>query len=682
MKKRMVRWMGVLALGLGLCWTTGCQATMPDKQERQATMPDAQERETIMQTLRQFNERGAYADGYAYLKSLTVMSRNRGFLEEQLAVQCVAWAEARMGELMAQARARLLKKDLAGARSYVYGFGVVGVPEVDKAVAVVKVRVLNSWINPRACDEIVARASSTFNGLVMKGDLDGAEACLRAERRPAVVAYVHTVDQSLADIAQETKRLDVPEASGAALAANRRTAFQNYFGCRAGDFLPFEPEEDAGKKERDYARLQALLSVLNERLRSQDMSAKVADVVCASLEAEVRALVAAAQAPRASARNMTTQQLNERIHAWYGDAWKLLGEMRRLEQEMARQKRARQLVEAELQKKFQKMLARQAALAALGPFDPDVGVGAFEAAIRTATPALARIYGDAARALRLLKRDAPLGDAEKAALLVGAACLDRDGLVRRALALGASPDAASRLDGDRIPALTWAVRMGSEASFAELLACNAKPDAADARGRTALMEAVDAGRSRLARTLLERRARVDARDAQGRTALHLAAGRGDTGAMRMLLEAGAPIDALDEGKESPCAAALKANRLNAVRLLVAAKCNLSAVSNALDLAVQTRDVETVKYVVATWKVSDAAVLTRGVARAAREGACACARHLAEAGGAVEDVHLDLAVRSGSLEAVRFFVERGCDVQKVRATATPEVAAYLKSQGRQ
>ena len=655
--KRTVQGVGALSLALGMCWLVGCQTMLPGDEER----------ETILQTL----ANKTYADGYDYLKNLTVLLRNRAFLEQQRSAWSVAWSEARINELMEQARARLLKKDVAGARAYVYGFGIVGIPEVDNAVAVVKVQILNSWINPRECADILARNKSAFESLVEKGDLDGAEAFLKKEKEPAVVAYVATIDQSLEELAQESQRLDVPTMVGAALAANRRTEYQRYFGRRVSDYLPFEPNEVGGKKERDYTRLQALLSVLSERLQSQDVSAADADAECAALGAEIEALVKGLDAERKSAGTMTTQELNERVHMWYDIARTQVEELRRLK-----------VVKEELVKAFRRMQARQAALAALGPFDPDSAIALFVEAIRTASPAVARLYGDAARVLRMMKRDVALGDEEKSVLLVAAACLDRDELVRRMLTLGANANAVSRLDSDKASALLWAVRMGSDAAFAELLAGDANPEGMDAQGRTALMDAVRFGRERMVRMLLDRGVRVDAQDAQGRTALHLAAARGDTGVMRMLLEAGAPIDALNGEKESPCAVALKANCLNAVRLLVVAQCDLKAVPDALDLAVKTKDVDTVKYVVETWKIADAAVLTRGVARAAREGSCACVRYLVEVGGAVEDIQLDLAVWSGNLETVKYFVERGCDVQKVRATATPEVEAYLKSQGRQ
>ena len=655
--KRTVQGVGALSLALGMCWLVGCQTMLPGDEER----------ETILQTL----ANKTYADGYDYLKNLTVLLRNRAFLEQQRSAWSVAWSEARINELMEQARARLLKKDVAGARAYVYGFGIVGIPEVDNAVAVVKVQILNSWINPRECADILARNKSAFESLVEKGDLDGAEAFLKKEKEPAVVAYVATIDQSLEELAQESQRLDVPTMVGAALAANRRTEYQRYFGRRVSDYLPFEPNEVGGKKERDYTRLQALLSVLSERLQSQDVSAADADAECAALGAEIEALVKGLDAERKSAGTMTTQELNERVHMWYDIARTQVEELRRLK-----------VVKEELVKAFRRMQARQAALAALGPFDPDSAIALFVEAIRTASPAVARLYGDAARVLRMMKRDVALGDEEKSVLLVAAACLDRDELVRRMLTLGANANAVSRLDSDKASALLWAGRMGSDAAFAELLAGDANPEGMDAQGRTALMDAVRFGRERMVRMLLDRGVRVDAQDAQGRTALHLAAARGDTGVMRMLLEAGAPIDALNGEKESPCAVALKANCLNAVRLLVVAQCDLKAVPDALDLAVKTKDVDTVKYVVETWKIADAAVLTRGVARAAREGSCACVRYLVEVGGAVEDIQLDLAVWSGNLETVKYFVERGCDVQKVRATATPEVEAYLKSQGRQ
>lgn len=660
--KRTVQGVGALSLALGMCWLVGCQTMLPGDEER----------ETILQTL----ATKTYADGYDYLKNLTVLLRNRAFLEQQRSAWSVAWSEARINELMEQARARLLKKDVAGARAYVYGFGIVGIPEVDNAVAVVKVQILNSWINPRECADILARNASVFEALIEKGDLDGAEAFLKNEKEPAVVAYVAAIDQSLEELAQEAQRLDVPTMVGAALAANRRTEYQRYFGRRVSDYLPFEPNEVGGKKERDYTRLQALLSVLSERLQSQDVSAADADAECAALGAEIEALVKGLDAERKSAGTMTTQELNERVHMWYDIARTQVEELRRLK--VVKE----ELVKEELVKAFRRMQARQAALAALGPFDPDSAIALFVEAIRTASPAVARLYGDAARVLRMMKRDVALGDEEKSVLLVAAACLDRDELVRRMLTLGANANAVSRLDSDKASALLWAVRMGSDAAFAELLAGDANPEGMDAQGRTALMDAVRFGRERMVRMLLDRGVRVDAQDAQGWTALHLAAARGDTGVMRMLLEAGAPIDALNGEKESPCAVALKANCLNAVRLLVVAQCDLKAVPDALDLAVKTKDVDTVKYVVETWKIADAAVLTRGVARAAREGSCACVRYLVEVGGAVEDIQLDLAVWSGNLETVKYFVERGCDVQKVRAKATSEVEAYLKSQGRQ
>lgn len=655
--KRTIQGVGALSLALGMCWLVGCQTMMPGDQER----------ETILQTL----ANKTYADGYYYLMNLSVLLRNRAFLEQQRSAWSVAWSEARINELMEQTRARLLKKDVAGARAYVYGFGIVGVPEVDNSVAVVKVQILNSWINPRECANILARNKSAFESLVEKGDLDGAEAFLKEEKEPAVVAYVATIDQSLEELAQEAQRLDVPTAVGAAVAANRRTEYQRYFGRRVSDYLPFEPNEVGGKKERDYTRLQSLLSVLSERLKSQDMPEAVADAECAALGAEIEALVKGLDTVRKSAGTMTTQELNERVHMWYDIARTQVEELRRLK-----------VVKEELVKAFRRMQAQQAALAALGPFDPDSAIALFVEAIRTASPDVARLYGDAARVLRLMKRDVALGDEEKSAVLVAAARLDREELVRRMLTLGANANAVSRLDGDKASALLWAIRMGSDAAFAELLAGDANPEGTDAQGRTALMDAVRFGRERMVRMLLDRRVRVDAQDAQGRTALHLAAARGDTGVLRMLLEAGAPIDALNGEKESPCAVALKTNCLNAVRLLVAAQCDIAAVSNALDLAVLTKDVDTVKYVVETWKITDAAVLTRGVARAAREGSCACVRYLVEVGGAVEDIQLDLAVWSGNLETVKYFVERGCDVQKVRAKATPEVETYLKAQGRQ
>ena len=136
--KRTIQGVGALSLALGMCWLVGCQTMVSIEMER----------ETILLTLngykayadgKTYADGKAYADGYDYLKNLTVLLRNRAFLEQQRSAWCVSWSEARINELMEQTRARLLKKDVAGARAYVYGFGIVGIPEVDNAVAVVKV---------------------------------------------------------------------------------------------------------------------------------------------------------------------------------------------------------------------------------------------------------------------------------------------------------------------------------------------------------------------------------------------------------------------------------------------------------------------------------------------------------------------------------------------------------------
>ncbi|MEJ7616353.1 MAG: protein kinase [Pyrinomonadaceae bacterium] len=100
------------------------------------------------------------------------------------------------------------------------------------------------------------------------------------------------------------------------------------------------------------------------------------------------------------------------------------------------------------------------------------------------------------------------------------------------------------------------------------LAAEINPNAADARGRTALRLAAENGRDHIAQELLAGGADVNSTDARRTTALMAAAARGHTDTSRVLVERGADLDALDEVNQTALLKAAKEGHEEIVSLLI------------------------------------------------------------------------------------------------------------------
>lgn len=100
------------------------------------------------------------------------------------------------------------------------------------------------------------------------------------------------------------------------------------------------------------------------------------------------------------------------------------------------------------------------------------------------------------------------------------------------------------------------------------LAAEINPNAADARGRTALRLAAENGRDHIAQELLAGGADVNAADAHRTTALMAAAEKGHTDTLRVLVERDAGLDALDDLNQTALLKAAKAGHEEIVSLLI------------------------------------------------------------------------------------------------------------------
>ncbi len=140
-------------------------------------------------------------------------------------------------------------------------------------------------------------------------------------------------------------------------------------------------------------------------------------------------------------------------------------------------------------------------------------------------------------------------------------------LVALFLEAGMSPDAA---DAKGVTALHRAAGDAEGTTLALLLAAGANPNLAAPNGDTPLCKAADAPAPANVKALLAAGADVRAVCTRGRTALHVAAEDGDGEATAALIAAGAQLEARDQHQQTALYFALKAAKTDALRALVAA----------------------------------------------------------------------------------------------------------------
>ena len=108
-------------------------------------------------------------------------------------------------------------------------------------------------------------------------------------------------------------------------------------------------------------------------------------------------------------------------------------------------------------------------------------------------------------------------------------------------ALGLTRGDKLAIIGNNRPRLYWAMAaaQGHVAMIEALLGAGAEIDARDARGNTALIEAVNAGATEAAERLIDRGASIDANNAAGDSAVTLAAREATAEELRVLIRAAA-----------------------------------------------------------------------------------------------------------------------------------------------
>jgi hypothetical protein len=140
------------------------------------------------------------------------------------------------------------------------------------------------------------------------------------------------------------------------------------------------------------------------------------------------------------------------------------------------------------------------------------------------------------------------GEREMTAALFDAIRDDSEADVRAILRRGVDVNATDPRPGAGETALHAAVRLRHPKVADTLLGACARTDLPSS-GETPLHAAI--GEPVLVKTLLDRDAKPDARNAAGQTAMHLAAARGDRMSIKLLAARGADVNALDRAGRTP-----------------------------------------------------------------------------------------------------------------------------------
>ncbi len=558
----------------------------------------------------------------------------------------------RVARLVSGTAKALKQEGPSAARKFVYEFGIAKNVRVDIPVARVKWGLLNSWVNPRDWDLRRAELNAKQEDFLKRGDLDGLIAFLRQEKQPAVAAYSEGVDKSIGDIQGEAKRMGAIGGDADELEAKKRAQIQRLLDDFRGAY------EAEARKDPDFTQLEKLLKVLNGQLQAQDLSESDAEAFCKIYGAEAKALVAKAETARRAQRpNMTTRQLNEKIHKWYETALENALRAKELAEKVEAEAKARKEDSAEAEKAKKEFVARLYAMRqATEGLDLDRYIAYAEDAIPKAEEANRALLGDYARTLRLVKRGKlPISREEAAAVLAGAALFGQPEMTDYAKALGASSDDVSRYDGFRRPAIVLAVQGGDLATVEALVKSGADVNKSDGNGDTALIAAARAGNTEL---------------------------------IGVLSAAGADAQSVSKNdrKQTAWMAALEANRLNAVKVLLAGRpAQTGDAPTALDLAVKTDDAATVEYALAAWKIRDPGLLTAALPVAAKNGCLSVVKVLVSNGAEITDAAMVASVQSGNLATVKYIVRNGGNVQAAKAeakakTTAPAIREYLEGQG--
>lgn len=420
--------------------------------------------------------------------------------------------------LIAEVRQHVANRDWEAARTCIRDYVDFGCAEIDIAIYLIRIGLLNSEVNPAQKEAMLEEMLATYAEMVEAGDLLATREWL--VQYPFVIDAYPEIDTSMGDMSKAIEALGVDKALIAEAMTAERAAIQILLDNRVGSYA--EPI-DINLVKVDEALLVFAESLIDQSNDEYDALARIA---------KIRNFAKAAAEAAHVVVPITTAQLNAALVLQRDALLKELDIKIAIEEEkMAEEER------------------RQAYARLLDALDKEVGIEtqitiAEDAIVRglpTVSMGLHTVLGDYARAFRLLKNKATLTDEQKASILVGAAYLNQPTVVAWACDLGADINAVAPRDPLARPAVLVAIQAGNAAVIRAAVAADADMTVADANGDTALHYAVRVGDANIINLVLDT-ADVNAVNKEGSPAIFIAAVRNQTERVAQLIAAGANLE--------------------------------------------------------------------------------------------------------------------------------------------
>ncbi len=419
--------------------------------------------------------------------------------------------QARIDDLVKRVIALVKEEQFTEAREVIRDVELVKNAKWDAKMYAARIGLLNSIVNPRQCEKLVAEIEQKAKSFIEAEDYEGLKAF--AENYP----YVHDTYQHIMAALEQIKSamLEMP------IREPKTVAYVEELTKRLNEIM--EKRASALEYNHDYTALEKALQELQQSYIDQHYNEDSAKSVCDCIRSEVKAMLGKELEP------LTTWEMNESLKALLASVTKGLDEL------IALQKAQKAIEEAA--KAYAELLAE---------IDAEVS---YDAQIAMAEDAISKqlgvkcqcaylemnaVLGNYARVLRLMKRGEVISANDATTLLVGATYLGQAAMFKRALELKADVNA---------------------------------PASRDPRGRPAILVAIEKGNTEFLRLIHEAKGLQTVTDANGNTALHYAMKNGNLAVARVLAKA-VDVTAVNKKGETALFTAVRRNQAKPVEFLI------------------------------------------------------------------------------------------------------------------
>lgn len=392
------------------------------------------------------------------------------------------------------ATAKVEAGDFPAARALIRDVRLTGDDEFDAVVYAYRVGILNSIVNPLQLVDELKKIEAKGKAFVDAGDYRGFQEWVKSY--PGVHDEYADIAAAIETIRKAAVGIKIEEQDAADYAASLSELLRVKLEQRDGKYAGPEAQVDLTEVVQG-------VDTLAKAVLAQYFDRDFVETLIEKLPKDIVKLLR-----RNQPESITTWELNERLRLRVKD---ILAVFKDIEKLIARQEYLELLakMDSEFNYDSQVAMAEDAIAKQLGINCPDAYLKANA------------VLGDYARAMRLLKMKATLTADQLVSVALGAVYLDQPAVFDHARDLGADVNGVSERDPLKRTALLFAIQLGRTAFVHRLVAAGAKVDAADAAGDTTVHYAARRGNLAVLNAMLQKND-ANVKNAKGRTALFFA----------------------------------------------------------------------------------------------------------------------------------------------------------------